>query len=266
MDLQVGRSGQTRTDTSGRRSRYRSWVGMARATWWPSGRWRVRASGYWSDSERMASAPGYRGTGGRVALQFHPSARWTVGADAGLERIGYRYEATDWLLDPGRANRLMAEGGLRVTRRLGERVELFAQTRLLASGLRRPTDGPSWDRRARGGIRIELQGTLWREESARQPSGWRMEDGTLRLEVPYEGPGRLYLTGSFNQWAEPGRPLRSTERGTYVITTEVPPGRHEFAIRVEGDEERSWLELPDGIPTVQDGFGRENGVLYASDG
>lgn len=260
LSLQGGGSALNVEDSYGLTRRYRSWVGLARTSWWPAARWRVQASTYWSDSDPSARAPGYRGTGGRIAVRYLGGRRWTIDVEAGLERTGYQLSRSDRIAGRDDPRRFLGKAGVRLDRRLGDRVELFADTRLLAverAGTNASTD---WHGQVRAGVRVELQGTFWQRDR-RPRNQWQLEDGRLRLEVAYEGPGRPYLTGTFNRWAEPGRPLRRTDRGTYAATVDLPSGRHEFAVRVEGDEDRQWLELPEGLPTVSDGFGRTNGVL-----
>ena len=67
--------------------------------------------------------------------------------------------------------------------------------------------------------------------------------------------------GDFNNWADPGLPLRSEGGDLHAATLWLEPGRYQYRIRVvEGDSVR-WLDFPEGASTVDDGFGAQNGLL-----
>ena len=69
------------------------------------------------------------------------------------------------------------------------------------------------------------------------------------------------LVGDFNGWSKDATPLaEETRDGTWVVSVELPRGRHEYAFVVQrGDEER-WAADPFSLP-VRDDFGTESSVL-----
>ena len=98
----------------------------------------------------------------------------------------------------------------------------------------------------------ELREVFWENLSADEPSV---------IEVRYRGEGRLYITGEFNDWEEPGIPLREVSRNRYRAEIDMTAGSHEYKIRVRRDDEGEWLDLPESTPTVDDGFGGRNGRI-----
>lgn len=262
IDFQPGWLVQTITGSSPGDTQYRGWTGLVRATYWPTDRWRLRASGYLSDSEQVAQPAGFRGSGGRLGVRYWPSDRWSVDADGGIEQVGYRLVDGSASSDGTVATtRLIAEGGLELAWQVGRRLEIFSTVRFAALDIRQGRS--ELESQTRGGVRLRLSSALWqRDERTSGPGIWRRSAEGYRLEVPYSGTGQLYLTGTFNDWADPGRPLRQIDDKTHAVTLELPRGRHEYAIRIVGPREQSWLELPRSVPTVSDGFGRSNGVIY----
>ncbi|MDG5767553.1 glycogen-binding domain-containing protein [Balneolales bacterium ANBcel1] len=82
------------------------------------------------------------------------------------------------------------------------------------------------------------------------------------LTVRYRGEQVLYLTGSFNDWEDPGIPLRRTGRNRYSTRLDLPPGAYEYKIGRRTSDRLEWVELPEQTPTVQDGFGGTNGMIF----
>jgi hypothetical protein len=76
---------------------------------------------------------------------------------------------------------------------------------------------------------------------------------TFRHRAP---PGsRVEVTGDWNGW-EP-QPLAEKSPGMYEATYIVPPGRHEYSFRVDGNP----AEPADARAYVPDGFGGKSAVL-----
>jgi hypothetical protein len=118
----------------------------------------------------------------------------------------------------------------------------------------------SFDVHVGAGVRWRLGRTLAGRRATAARGLWHNADGGLRFHVPYDGDGQLYVTGEFNDWADPGVPLRPAESNRYAATLPLPPGRYEYRIRIVDDGTTRWLELPDDARTVNDGFGGVNGV------
>ncbi len=85
--------------------------------------------------------------------------------------------------------------------------------------------------------------------------------GRTTLTVRYRGDANLYITGDFNDWEDPGIPLRKTNRNRYSVALDLSVGMHQFKIAKRENDELEWLELPDDAPTVNDGFGGKNGRI-----
>ena len=69
------------------------------------------------------------------------------------------------------------------------------------------------------------------------------------------------LVGDFNAWARDATPLAEhADDGTWVVSVELPRGRHEYAfvVRREGDER--WAADPFALP-VRDDFGTESSIV-----
>lgn len=96
--------------------------------------------------------------------------------------------------------------------------------------------GASWGRRTRQPV-------------ADEPAAWH-----LVLHLP--SADEVVLMGSFNGWQP--IPLEPGEGGVWSLTLDLPPGRHELILLVDGVP----LPIP-GLPTQADGFGGENSLLIA---
>ncbi len=82
------------------------------------------------------------------------------------------------------------------------------------------------------------------------------------LSVQYKGNASLYLTGDFIDWDDPGIPLHRTGRNRYRVELDLSAGVYEYKIRKRTNSRHEWLELPDNVSTVRDGFGGKNGRLF----
>ncbi len=224
---------------------------------WPGSRWRVdgRLHGGHTDSDDLAVD--YVGGGGSVRL-----TRW-VGSDAslsvggGLEGFGYRAAVESGDSTPEvPEDDLLWHAEASASWPLGTGIEL--RGRVAGVGDARSSAGA--DVLASVGLRVATGGRLG-SAGERAARIWSPVPEGVRLSIPYRGEGRLHLTGDFNDWADPGLELRSAGGGVRTTTLGLEPGVYRYRIRVvEGDEER-WLELPEGVPVEEDGFGGTNGVL-----
>ena len=69
------------------------------------------------------------------------------------------------------------------------------------------------------------------------------------------------LVGDFNAWSRDATPLaEETRDGTWVVSVELPRGRHEYAFVVRGSTEERWAADPSSLP-VRDDFGTESSVV-----
>lgn len=236
---------------------------------WTGRRWRIQAEAYGAHTEASDLGIDYRGGGG--SLRF---TRWfrngaSVSAGAGLEGFGYRaaVETADGTPVEVPEDDLIWRGDLGAGWPLGRRAELRARVAGLgrsgADGEATGAEATSADVYASLGVRLTLGGALAGPRAG--PPLWERTAAGMRIRVRYDGPGRLYLAGDFNAWADPGLPLRPEGGAVHTATLELPPGSYRYRIRVlEGGSER-WLELPKETPSVEDGFGGRNGLLVVGE-
>lgn len=226
---------------------------------WTGERWRWRAETYFSRTALSPDEARYGGAGAAVEARRWWPGGVSVGLDAGVEEFGFR------AADPGPGipfadtpdpdgGGLLWKGSLGFARPLGSRAVLEARV----GGLRHDREGEAaYDFYSSLGVRISFQKSF-----ASPPTAlWAREADGVRFEISYEGTGRLYLVGDFNHWEHPGVPLASAGGGRHSTILRLDPGTYAYKVRViDGGTER-WLTLPDGTPSVKDGFGGENGLL-----
>lgn len=118
----------------------------------------------------------------------------------------------------------------------------------------------TYDFQASAGIKISLRPPSLKKNKTVKTS--TKQDGeSTRISVTYRGEGKLYLSGDFNDWQEPGEPLVRQSKNRYSASLKLAPGAYEYKVlRVYGNEEE-WLDLHRDTYTVDDGFGGENGFL-----
>lgn len=238
-------------------------LALARLEAWPGGRWQVRADAFVVRTEAEDLGLDYLGGGGMLRL-----TRWTDGGASfslgvGGEGFGYR-AALDGGGEAGEVpeDDLILRGELDARWPVGPSVDLVA--RLASLNRSGSGDGDEIDFYGSAGFRITLGGVLSGADPAVEL--WSREAAGMRIGVPYEGSGRIYLSGDFNGWAEPGILLQREGGGVHSATLRLEPGVYRYRIRaVEGGEER-WLALPEGVDTEDDGFGGTNGVLVVGVG
>ncbi|MEO7713804.1 MAG: isoamylase early set domain-containing protein [Gemmatimonadaceae bacterium] len=69
------------------------------------------------------------------------------------------------------------------------------------------------------------------------------------------------LVGDFNAWSREATPLVEESRdGTWVVSVELPGGRHEYAFVVRRGDEEHWAADPNAPPVLDD-FGTESSVV-----
>ena len=80
------------------------------------------------------------------------------------------------------------------------------------------------------------------------------DPGAWHLVVHLPHADRVELAGTHTNWQPV--PLEPGDAGTFSVTLDLPPGRYELVLLVDG------LPVPiPGLPTTPDGFGGENAIL-----
>ncbi len=233
--------------------RQTSGLASLRATRWLTDRVRGGLRLYVSDGRTSLAETGFGGTGGSLSATYWPTSAVSVRGTVGAEQL--RYEtgdatARDWI---GRVG-IEAEWTLRPT------ITLFGRTKALYAALDQQDSGTT-DLHVSGGLRLQVQRVLGgTSDPPPQRRVCRNTDDGLRLRVPYDGDGKVHVTGDFNGWSLPGVPLTPADGGAWQTTLDLPSGRYAYRFRVvDGDQER-WLDLPSYAQTAQDAFGSTNGI------
>ena len=89
-----------------------------------------------------------------------------------------------------------------------------------------------------------------------RPSPARPKHCTMSVCIP--GAHSVAITGSFCNWSAEGRPMRPDGNGTWTATLELPGGRYEYRLLVDGQ----WQDDPGCPERVANGFGSENCVFH----
>jgi len=80
--------------------------------------------------------------------------------------------------------------------------------------------------------------------------------GGIGFEV--EGATRVEIAGDWNGWQP--EPMATDARGRWLVPPGLAPGAYRFNLRVDGER---WY-VPEGVPTLDDGFGGTVGVLIVA--
>jgi hypothetical protein len=80
--------------------------------------------------------------------------------------------------------------------------------------------------------------------------------GAIGFEV--EGARRVEIAGDWNGWQP--EPMATDARGRWLVPAGLAPGAYRFNLRVDGER---WY-VPEGVPTLDDGFGGTVGVLIVA--
>jgi 1,4-alpha-glucan branching enzyme len=85
-------------------------------------------------------------------------------------------------------------------------------------------------------------------------------DPTQQVSFFYEDPHAktVCIVGSFNAWAIGADPLVKAGAGEWKGSLRLPKGVHQYMYVVDG---RTWVKDPRAFRTLEDGFGRMNGLL-----
>ena len=88
-----------------------------------------------------------------------------------------------------------------------------------------------------------------------------VERESVRFELSAPRASRVTLVGSFNEWNPAATPLlRDPASGKWVVSVQLPPGRHVYAFVVDGDVTAD----PDAPRAADDDFGSPNSVVFVS--
>lgn len=234
---------------------------------WGGARWRWEAEAFAAHTDAADLGLDYRGLGARARVRRRLARGARLEAGAGVESFGYRAavettgggtDGTDGSASEPPADELLWRGDLALGVPLAARTELVARLSALRAEVETGSGVRAMDWRLSAGLRVTLGGRLGGRTAQRW---WAPVEGGARLRIRHEGPGRLYLTGDFNGWADPGLPLERVAPGVHGAELRLAPGTYRYRVRAVEDGSERWVELPPGVPTADDGFGGENGVL-----
>ncbi|MGM0506520.1 MAG: hypothetical protein ACQER4_04970 [Bacteroidota bacterium] len=230
-------------------------------------RWQLRGGLYGDLDDPSGTVSLY------ASADHRATDRLSVGVRAGVDQ--YRY---DWFAPDGGAPTGWVElqetdrlwrSGLQGRFRVSDRVSLTAGADylLLSSAT---SETLVHDLHVTGGVRVTLRPDAWFRRDGEPEVALRESNerrGGVQFTIPYDGEGVLYLTGEFNDWADPGVPLVKTGKNRYAADVTLEPGGYEYKIvLIDGSGEKSWMNFTEETYTVPDGFGGENGLLFIEDG
>jgi hypothetical protein len=81
--------------------------------------------------------------------------------------------------------------------------------------------------------------------------------GSVVFRVKAPDAVGVSVVGTFNEWESGATPLVKTAGGWWEARVALAPGTYEYAYMVDG----TYLTPPESLITLEDGFGRQNGVL-----
>jgi hypothetical protein len=138
----------------------------------------------------------------------------------------------------------------------GVRVRVLDRTDVQASVRQEPFDPLYWTAPRRTWS-VSLSRALGRRarEERRGPRLAEVADGWAVFRLPRdEHAAAPVVMGDFSAW----QPVAMTdEGGTWVVRVRVAPGAYHYAFRTADGR----VVVPDGVPTVDDGFGGRSAVL-----
>jgi len=226
---------------------------------WIGFRWQVKGGlfGDLSDPAGTASLFG--------SVDHLITNRLRAGVRTGVDQFSYQMSYVDGSI-PGSVITLEEKdriwrSGIQARYQLSEGVSLSATADHLTLSSA-TSDQLLHDFHVSAGVRFTIRPGSGRDVVAE--ADWRsVRDDVITLNIRYNGDGELYLIGDFNDWREPGVPLRRVSRNRYAAELALPPGGYEYKILLIGGEgERTWIDFSDETYTVPDGFGGENGMIF----
>jgi hypothetical protein len=233
--------------------RQTSGLAALRGTHWLTDRLQGSLRLYYSSGRTSTAETQFGGTGGTLSVTYWPTTTLSIQGTVGGKQLRYEtLTASGTIRDRiGRAT-LEAEWTPRSS------VTLFGRAGTSQATFGAPDAPP--DGHLSVGVRLSTQKALGGSAAPTPPRRvCQNTESGLRLRVPYDGDGKLYATGDFNNWSLPGVPLHSTEDG-WQATLDLPAGRYAYRLRVVDGDDARWLDLPSYARTAESAFGDTNGV------
>jgi hypothetical protein len=81
--------------------------------------------------------------------------------------------------------------------------------------------------------------------------------GSVVFRIKAPDAASVSVVGTFNEWEVGATPLAKTADGWWEARVALAPGTYEYAYMVDG----AYLTPPESLVKLEDGFGRQNGVL-----
>jgi len=188
-----------------------------------------------------------------VALTVRPT-RWLVG----VVGYGIAYQqlpsgVIDATSAPGAREDLLQSLDVTLVARPLRWLEIFARYSLLYSMSAAAAGNYQRDQAIAGvSVLYELE-RAWSRSHRAEP-----EVRGARVTFHYRGHAqRVSVVGDWNAWDADAQPLANVRGDEFAGSYVLPPGRHEYALSVDGAATRP----PDAPAYRADGFGGENGVL-----
>lgn len=82
--------------------------------------------------------------------------------------------------------------------------------------------------------------------------------------VPQSAAQKVYLAGTFNDWAASAQEMQKDDNGVFRLTVDLPAGTHKYKYVLGGTDWKEDPYAPNGYE--DDGFGGKNGIVVVPDG
>jgi len=174
-------------------------------------------------------------TRGPIDLTVYGGLRWSSVAGIGLDERWAGASGAFWLT-PNAA--LVVSGG----RYSADLLQGLPEGRFFSVGLRLTP------RRVRPIPFAAAAPIVYSPEAARS--------GGIAFQV--DGAHRVEIAGDWNGWVPV--PMTKDGSGRWRVPSPIEPGVYRFNLRIDGEE---W-SVPDGVPSIDDGFGGRVGLLIVS--
>jgi hypothetical protein len=244
--------------------------------YWPGYRWRLRAQ-FFSGLGNITS-PGDGFVSSLSATHFMQN-RMAVTLRTGLEQYSQEFQMSpENGPGPIQGGVILADNGtvltledrfhrttLTVSYPLRENVSVTGT----AAGLlwfSSQDDDVLGDYQVSAGVQVAFSPRRVRRGAIRSLEWNRHSNDVKIVTIRYSGDERLYITGDFNDWELPGVPLQKEGRNRYRASLELSSGVHQYKIGVRENDSLEWLEFPNEVATVSDGFGGKNGRIIIDHG